>query len=120
MWNVNPKKMCRKHLLAEHLEMHMFAGCIKKKKCIDGYITKHLVETHNIKKRHDALAKELIRRHYKHKTPLKAFKTKRQGKINTRRSTELLLKRCKECRARSPAGRRAEKIKYTSNNIILR
>lgn len=28
MWMVDPKIMCRKHLLGEHLELHMLAGCI--------------------------------------------------------------------------------------------
>ena len=30
MWNVDPKLMCNKHLLGEHVEMHMFFGTIQK------------------------------------------------------------------------------------------
>ncbi len=28
MWMVDTKKLCRQHLLAEHSEMHMFAGAL--------------------------------------------------------------------------------------------
>ena len=98
MWNVNPKKMCRQHLLGEHLEMHMFAGCIKKKIHLDGYIKKGLVETQNIKPRHDELVKEMKLRGYKHKSKLN-FKTKlKLGKVNKIANQKELIKRCKECR----------------------
>ena len=30
MWNVDVTKMCNKHLLGEHVEMHMFVGIIIK------------------------------------------------------------------------------------------
>ena len=70
MWLVNPKHMCQKHLCGEHVEMHMFIGCLIRDKNIDGYIQKGLVEIHNIVKRHNALAREMKKRGMKHKSPI--------------------------------------------------
>lgn len=71
MWMVNPKKMCRKHLLGEHVELHMFVGTIKKGISIQGYIDNGLVNPRMIKKRHKELVKEMERRGYNHNSPLK-------------------------------------------------
>lgn len=98
MWKINPRKLCRQHLLGEHLEMHMFASCIKQGKCLKGYIKSNLVEIHNIKARHDMLAKEMIKRGYKHKSPMRSFKTIKQGKVNVKRNIKQLRNRCKICR----------------------
>jgi len=70
MWMVNPKLMCRKHLLGEHCECHMFLGSILKKKSVAGYIRNNLFEPTSLKLRHDALASEMQARRYNHKTPL--------------------------------------------------
>lgn len=40
MWKVNPKNMCRQHLLGEHVECHMFVGAILKGISLSGYIKK--------------------------------------------------------------------------------
>jgi len=66
MWKVNPKSLCRKHLLGEHVECHMFLGSLAKNISLKGYIEKGLVEVHNIIKRHDELAIELGSRGYQH------------------------------------------------------
>lgn len=50
MWMVDVKCLCRKHLLGEHSETHMFTGTIKKGTSILGYLKNGLLETHNIKK----------------------------------------------------------------------
>ena len=34
MWLVPPSHMCRKHLLGEHVELHMLLGTLKKGKSI--------------------------------------------------------------------------------------
>jgi hypothetical protein len=96
MWNVNPRIMCRNHLLGEHLEMHMFVGCLNKGKSIEGYLD-GLLEIHNLKKRHRELVKEMGRRGYNHNSPLPKFKVKKRGKINSKKSRKELLKRCKKC-----------------------
>ena len=97
MWKVNVKKMCRKHLLGEHVEMHMFFGTIKAKKSLRGYLEKGLVETQNIKKRHDILANELVRRGYKHKSNMDNFIIEAQGRVNIKENMKELHKRCIYC-----------------------
>ena len=56
MWKVNPKVMCRQHLLGEHVEMHMFVGCWNKGIKLNGYLEGGLVELCEVKNRHDELA----------------------------------------------------------------
>jgi len=97
MWKINVRKMCRQHLLGEHVEMHMFVGCINKGKCIDGYLN-GLVEIHNIKKRHDQIAKEIERRGFKHNSPLPKYKKKKLGKVSIKNNIKELRKRCKKCK----------------------
>ena len=70
MCGVDPKKLCRKHLLGEHVEMHMFAGAINKGNSIDGYIARGLVNPELIQSRHDQLDEEIKKRGYDHKSTL--------------------------------------------------
>jgi len=86
LWLVNPKIMCRKHLLGEHLECHMFVGTLNKGISVEGYVSKGLLETSKLKERHDALAYEIISRGYKHNSPLKEFKDIGVGEINKENS----------------------------------
>jgi hypothetical protein len=37
MWMVDPRQMCRQHLLGEHNELHMFAGTMRKGIGLAGY-----------------------------------------------------------------------------------
>jgi len=98
MWNVNPKTMCRKHLLGEHLECHMFVGSILLGKSIEGYIVRGQVEVHNIKNRHDELVAEMERRGYNHESPLAEFPAWTAGSVNTVENVEELKRRCPDCR----------------------
>jgi len=98
MWKVNPKLMCRKHLLGEHLEMHMFVGCLKKGKSLVGYIKKELVELHFLVARHHQLATEMVQRGYNHNSPIGGFPHRVGGKVDTNKSLKELSKRCPECR----------------------
>ncbi len=101
MWNVSPALMCRKHLLGEHVEMHMFLGALSLGKKIDGYICTGLVEVHNIKRRHDELAQEMIRRGYHHNSPMADSPLLvKLGFVDVKRSCEDLQSRCAECRRR--------------------
>jgi len=100
MWNVDPKLLCRKHLLGEHVEMHMFAGCLNKDKNINGYIEKGLVELEYIFYRHSHLAAEMFNRGFKHKSPLALLKFRTGGKVNVSENIEELKRRCTECRKR--------------------
>ena len=55
MWMVNPRIMCRQHLLGEHVEIHMFIGTINRRKSVQGYLEKGLLEIHNLYNRHEDL-----------------------------------------------------------------
>ena len=100
MWNINPKKMCNQHLLGEHVECHMFVGTLNKGIPVKGYLDKGLLEIHNLRKRHDQIAKEMGRRGMKHNSKLSKFKEIKMGKINSKQNMIELNKRCKECRKR--------------------
>lgn len=97
MWNVESRYLCRNHLLGEHVEMHTFVGCIRKFIRLDGYISKGLVEIHNIVKRHDELAKEMKRRGIQHNSPLVCSRLWEAGKVDVKKSEEILRGRCKKC-----------------------
>ncbi len=102
MWNVNPELMCRKHLLGEHVEMHMFLGTLSKGKSVDGYVRTGLVEIHNIKARHDELAQEMTKRGYRHHSPMSNSPLLlRSGFVDVEKSNKELQSRCPECRKRS-------------------
>ena len=100
MWNVDPKILCRQHLLGEHREMHALIGSLRKGRSIKGHIEKGQVEVHNILKRHDALAKEILRRGWRHIKPLsaKGVKLYKAGKVDSAENKKELGRRCPECR----------------------
>ena len=100
MWMVDPKLLCSKHLRGEHVECHMFVGTILKNKSLEGYKRNKLVEVHNLKKRHEDLAKEMVRRGMNHKSDLKEFKDFNYGVVNIEENKLELIRRCKECKER--------------------
>lgn len=102
MWNVDPKLLCRRHLLGEHLETHYFIGTIQKGKSIKGYIDNGLVEVHNILRRHDELAEEMKRRGYKHnhKPQLYDCQLWECGCVDSEQNIVELHRRCPNCRER--------------------
>ena len=103
MWMVDPVVLCRKHLLGEHVELHMFAGTINQNKSLTGYREKGLVEIHNINNRHSVLVKEMQRRDMNHKSPLPDFEEKNYGVVDSNNSYNELYKRCEDCRGRIEA-----------------
>ena len=106
MWNIDPKLMCDKHLLGEHVEMHMFAGCLRLGKNIQGYIDRGLVEVENIYVRHELLAYEMVSRGFNHKSPMKLIFGPTAGFVNREKSMKDLSSRCVQCRLRIKANRR--------------
>lgn len=100
LWMVDPRIMCRKHLLGEHVECHMFVGAINKGTSIRGYLEKGILEIHSLNRRHDALAREMKRRGMRHKSPLPKFPVLVEGKVNGKSSLKELLRRCPDCRER--------------------
>lgn len=104
MWMTPPETMCRKHLLGEHVELHMFVGTINKGVSIEGFLAKNLLEPESLYDRHDALAAEMNRRGYAHNSPLLPVKTldrvsNRKIKIDRPASLAELHRRCPECLA---------------------
>jgi hypothetical protein len=100
MWGVDPAVMCDRHLLGEHAEMHMFVGCINRGMSIGGYVDGGLVDTSLIRRRHDSLAGEMLRRGMRHASPLPVYRIKRQGGIDIPRNEQELFRRCGRCRER--------------------
>jgi hypothetical protein len=74
MWMVKPSRLCRKHLLGEHVETHMIAGTIRRENwpVLRGLCNKRLIEVKVLGQRHDELASEMLRRGYSHRSPLPA------------------------------------------------
>ena len=98
MWNVNPKILCTKHILGEHVEIHSFLGTIKKGTSVKGYIEKGLLEVHNLKKRHDELKEEMIKRGMNHKSEFPEFKSWIEGFVDSENNINELKKRCEKCK----------------------
>ena len=97
---IDAKMLCKKHLLGEHVELHMFVGTIKKNKKLDGYKKNGLVEVHNIKSRHQELVIEMSDRGMNHNSPLDDFREFNFGVVDVDNSYNELIKRCMGCRNR--------------------
>lgn len=75
VWDIHPKHLCRKHLLAEHRELHGLWNILTKHGGKGGY--SHHPETKRwvgkkkaLYNRHEALVQEFLRRGYQHHSPL--------------------------------------------------
>ncbi len=77
IWDIHPRHLCRKHLLAEHRELHGLWNILTKHGGKGGY-SRHpetlrwVGKTRALYDRHQALVKEFERRGYHHHTPLNA------------------------------------------------
>ena len=104
MWMINPKLLCRKHLLGEHGELHKHRSLFVKGHSIAGRLGQ--IEPRAMERRHNQLAREMVRRGFKHQSPfvqpdlsyLPA--TDRNGKVSKTESLFLLVDRCQDCKAR--------------------
>lgn len=105
MWMVDPALMCRQHLLGEHVEIHMLYSHLKAGRRIDGFLHDGLLEPGSIETRHAVLASEMVRRGYRHQSPLTRpieWEGKwRHGYVNIQESLKELHRRCAACKARS-------------------
>lgn len=104
MWMTNPRGMCRKHLLGEHVETHMFVGAMNKGVRVTRYAAENLLEFNSLHARHDALVKEMQRRGYNHNSPLPALLACRQVteeqravRVDAKASLAELTRRCPDC-----------------------
>jgi hypothetical protein len=73
IWDISPERLCRQHLLGEHREAHALWTILTRDR--KGY-SRHPETTRWRGKlkalyiRHDAVAKEMTKRGYKHSSPL--------------------------------------------------
>jgi len=109
MWLCDPKILCQKHLCGEHVEMHMFAGTIKKGKKIDGFLKNNLFQPRYLLMRHEELKNEMLDRGYNHKSEmnhedcicvLDLTIEQQYWEIDKDAALKDLLDRCPECRKR--------------------
>lgn len=101
VWDIHPKHLCRKHLLAEHRELHGLWNILTKHKGSGGY-SRHPETLRWVGKqralyaRHEALVKEFSHRGYKHHTPLnKKFAVgsgSQRAFLNTIKEQKVILK----------------------------
>ena len=102
MWMVPPEVMCRKHLLGEHVEIHMLAGSLRRKRSIEGHLAAGQLEPQSIHRRHAALVAEMRRRGFKHQSPLpsagRLTSRHRIARVDVAKSMNELATRCKDCR----------------------
>ena len=84
VWDIHPKHLCRKHLLAEHRELHGLWNILTIHKGKGGY-SRHpetlrwVGKEKALYERHEALVREFTRRGYKHHTPLDERLARGQG-----------------------------------------
>lgn len=117
MWNVDPKMLCDKHLLGEHVETHMFVGTLNKGRSVKGFLAKGLLEVHTLKKRHDDLVAEMERRGMTHSSPLPNFKEEVLGSVNVEENVKELKRRCVRCLKRT---KNAESIPEPIDQPLVR
>lgn len=67
MWMIDPKLLCRKHLLGEHGEIHKHRHNFVKQHNMSG--RKGQIFPRLMQQRHDELAIEMLRRGYRHESP---------------------------------------------------
>lgn len=107
IWDIHPKYLCRKHLLAEHRELHGLWNILTKHQGKGGY-SRHpetlrwVGKTRALFDRHEALVREFARRGYRHRTPLDKRLVKGAGSqtvfINTiAEQKEILRKKNCDC-----------------------
>ncbi len=101
MWMVNPRSMCRRHLLGEHVECHMFLGTLRKGLSLGGYFAHNCLEPASLKARHEQLAAEMVRRGYRHGSPLRVLRSLIAPyltyRIDRPASERMLFSRCSLC-----------------------
>lgn len=101
VWDVDPRKLCRKHLLGEHREIHAIFIVLHEHRA--GY--RNHPETKRwagklpaLAARHDAVVAEMHRRGYRHHSPLPAVEGEAiQGQQLISIDDQEALLRSKEC-----------------------
>lgn len=82
VWDLAPSYLCDKHLRAEHFEMHCIYTIVKKIETTPtdkiGYrnhpeVKRWVGKLPALKRRHDIVAEEMVRRGWNHKSPLEFY-----------------------------------------------
>ena len=104
MWMINPKYLCRKHLLGEHNEIHKHRPSFEKKHSIKGRLSPIvLIEPAAMQTRHDEIVEEMLARGYNHKSPYTLpdlsylSEEELKFKVDIEVSMQELMKRCPDC-----------------------
>lgn len=101
VWDIHPKHLCRKHLLAEHRELHGLWNILTKHKGKGGYSNhpetlRWVGKLKALYNRHEELVMEFTRRGYQHHTPLNKKNAIGSGRqnvfINTLKEQTIILK----------------------------
>lgn len=102
IWDIDPKLLCRKHLLGEHRELHAIWNILKHGK--KGYInhpeTKRWVgKLPALRTRHELLVEEMTRRGYVHETSLPEVSAgdKEQTELVNTLEEQMILLTGKDC-----------------------
>lgn len=100
MWMVDPKLLCRQHLLGEHGEIHKFRHNFVKKHKMAGRMGQ--IEPARMEERHDELVAEMVQRGYNHQSPYEQPDVSHlpEMKVNKIDSLYDLYHRCEECKRR--------------------
>ncbi len=104
---VDPRILCRKHLLGEHGELHKHRHNFVKGHRMAGRVAGNAIEPSRMAERHDLLAAEMVRRGYRHESPyaqpdLSAYGSEvREALVDVSASLALLVSRCEDCRERA-------------------
>lgn len=104
MWMINPRLLCRKHLLGEHGEIHKHRHNFVKQHSISKRVSPVVqIEPSSMEKRHDELAKEMVRRGFNHKSPFEQPdisylpQGEQQAQVDINVSINDLIDRCPIC-----------------------
>ena len=104
MWMVDPKLLCRPHLLGEHREIHMIAGSVNKGRrslnLLKSMQRMGIIEIQNLHSRHDELVEEMNKRGFKHNSPLPTIRYlwRLRGSVSREVSLQTLRGRCIACK----------------------
>lgn len=109
MWGVPPAVLCRRHLMGEHHEMHVFMGRIRKRMPVSQYTSNGYLYLPALLRRHEDLVSEIYARGFKHESPPQICQLDLDlyiedlppghglGYVDLSFSVETLRGRCQEC-----------------------
>ncbi|MDY6769338.1 MAG: pyrimidine dimer DNA glycosylase/endonuclease V [Candidatus Nanohaloarchaea archaeon] len=102
MWMVDPRGLCRQHLLGEHRELHQEVGLIRAGHlaAVRGHARERQVDTARIVERHETLVAEMDRRGFDHSSPMDYEDDLELGEVDAAANREELKERCEACRER--------------------